>query len=41
LAERLNNSERLPGLDLLRSIAILWVMLFHSFLLGGLAPDWS
>lgn len=35
------SSERLPGLDLLRAIAILWVMLFHSFLLGGLGPDWS
>lgn len=38
---RINNSERLPGLDLLRTIAIIWVMLFHSFLLGGLGPDWS
>lgn len=27
---------RLPGLDLLRSLAILWVMLFHSYLVGGL-----
>jgi peptidoglycan/LPS O-acetylase OafA/YrhL len=26
---------------LLRSIAIIWVMLFHSFLLGGHGPDWS
>lgn len=34
-------SDRLPGLDLLRGIAIVWVMLFHSFLLGGLGPDWS
>ena len=30
---------RLPGLDLLRAIAIVWVMLFHSFLVGGLGPD--
>jgi peptidoglycan/LPS O-acetylase OafA/YrhL len=37
----LNTADRLPGLDLLRSIAILWVMLFHSFLLGGLGPTWS
>jgi len=37
----MNSADRLPGLDLLRSIAILWVMLFHSFLLGGLGPDWS
>lgn len=27
---------RLPGLDLLRSVAIIWVMLFHSYLVGGL-----
>jgi len=27
---------RLPGLDLLRTLAILWVMLFHSYLVGGL-----
>ncbi|WP_114238269.1 acyltransferase [Dyella sp. C9] len=26
---------RLPGLDLLRSVAIVWVMLFHSYLVGG------
>ncbi len=32
---------RLPGLDLLRSIAIVWVMLFHSFLVGGLGPDFA
>ncbi|WP_374398708.1 acyltransferase family protein [Niveibacterium sp.] len=35
------SADRLPGLDLLRSIAIVWVMLFHSFLLGGLGPDWE
>ena len=29
---------RLPGLDLLRAIAVAWVMLFHSFLVGGLGP---
>lgn len=33
--------HRLPGLDLLRSIAILWVMLFHTFVIGGLGPDWT
>lgn len=27
---------RLPGLDLLRTLAIVWVMLFHSYLVGGL-----
>lgn len=37
----MNPTDRLPGLDLLRSIAIVWVMLFHSFLIGGLGPDWS
>lgn len=33
--------SRLPGLDLLRAIAVVWVMLFHSFLVGGLGPDWA
>lgn len=33
--------QRLPGLDLLRSIAIVWVMLFHSFVAGGLGPDFQ
>lgn len=28
--------HRLPGLDLLRAIAIVWVMLFHSWIVGGL-----
>lgn len=33
---------RMPGLDLLRAIAIIWVMLFHSFVVGGLGEgyDW-
>ncbi|MBQ0944721.1 acyltransferase [Ideonella sp. 4Y16] len=31
----------LPGLDLLRAVAIVWVMLFHSWIVGGLGPDWS
>jgi len=31
----------LPGLDLLRAIAVLWTMQFHSFIVGGLGPDWS
>ena len=34
-------SRRLPGLDLLRALAVVWVMLFHSFVVGGLGPDWS
>ncbi len=33
--------QRQPGLDLLRAIAILWVMLFHSFIVGGLGDDWG
>ncbi len=32
---------RFPGLDLLRAIAIVWVMFFHSWVVGGLGPDWS
>jgi len=35
------DARRLPGLDLLRSVAIVWVMLFHSFVVGGLGPDWA
>jgi peptidoglycan/LPS O-acetylase OafA/YrhL len=27
--------NRLPGLDLLRAIAIVWVMIFHSYIIGG------
>ena len=34
-------AEKMPGLDLLRAIAIAWVMLFHSFLVGGLGPDFE
>lgn len=30
--------SRLPGLDLLRAIAVAWVMLFHSYIVGGLGP---
>src|ERR1051325_4275402 len=33
--------HRLPGLDLLRAIAIVWVMLFHSYIVGGLGDSWS
>lgn len=32
---------RLPGLDLLRALAIVWVMCFHSFLVGGVNPHFS
>lgn len=32
---------RYPALDLLRGIAIVWVMLFHSFVVGGLGPEWA
>ncbi|HEY9064796.1 MAG TPA: acyltransferase [Burkholderiaceae bacterium] len=33
--------HRLPGLDLLRAIAVVWVMLFHSFLVGGLGAGYE
>jgi peptidoglycan/LPS O-acetylase OafA/YrhL len=33
--------SRLPGLDLLRAIAIVWVMLFHSFVIGGLGDGYA
>jgi peptidoglycan/LPS O-acetylase OafA/YrhL len=33
--------QRLPGLDFLRALAVVWVMLFHSFLVGGLGPDFK
>jgi peptidoglycan/LPS O-acetylase OafA/YrhL len=33
--------HRLPGLDLLRAIAVVWVLLFHSFIVGGLGPDFE
>ena len=32
---------RRPGLDSLRAIAVVWTMLFHSFLVGGLGEQWS
>ena len=32
---------RLPGLDLLRAWAIVWVMLFHSYVVGGLGADFA
>lgn len=34
-------ATRLPGLDLLRAIAVIWVMLFHSYLVGGLGEDYA
>lgn len=34
------NEAHLPGLDLLRAIAVLWTMQFHSFVVGGLGADW-
>ncbi|KJV33332.1 hypothetical protein VI08_11155 [Luteibacter yeojuensis] len=33
--------SRLPGLDTLRAIAVLWVMLFHSYLVGGLGENFG
>jgi peptidoglycan/LPS O-acetylase OafA/YrhL len=35
-----SNHRRMPGLDSLRAIAVVWTMLFHSFLVGGLGEDW-
>ncbi len=35
------HDSRLPGLDLLRAVAVIWTMLFHSFLVGGLGRDWK
>ena len=35
------STQRLPGLDLLRAIAIVWVMLFHSYIVGGLGPHFG
>jgi peptidoglycan/LPS O-acetylase OafA/YrhL len=37
----MSRAAPLPGLDLLRAVAIVWTMLFHSFVVGGLGPDWS
>ncbi|UPG86141.1 acyltransferase [Luteibacter aegosomatis] len=33
--------HRQPGLDTLRAIAIVWVMLFHSYFVGGLGEGFS
>lgn len=33
--------RRLSGLDLLRAIAITWVMLFHSYIVGGLGEKFE
>ncbi|WP_266156555.1 acyltransferase family protein [Dyella silvatica] len=33
--------QRLPGLDLLRAIAIVWVMLFHSYIVGGIGERFA
>ncbi|QBB71442.1 acyltransferase [Pseudolysobacter antarcticus] len=35
------SAHRLPGLDLLRAVAIVWVMLFHSYIIGGLGEHFS
>lgn len=37
----LTDPSHLPGLDLLRAVAIAWVMLFHSFIVGGLGDDFA
>jgi len=36
-----SHDRRMPGLDLLRAIAVVWTLLFHSFLVGGLGADWQ
>lgn len=36
-----STESRYPGLDLLRAIAIVWVMCFHAWVVGGLAPEWT
>lgn len=41
LRNQTSSNERISGLDLLRAIAIVWVMLFHSFVVGGLGPQWT
>lgn len=33
--------RRLPGLDLLRALAIVWVMLFHSYIVGGVGEHFA
>jgi peptidoglycan/LPS O-acetylase OafA/YrhL len=38
---RIEAMTRLPGLDTLRAIAIVWVMLFHSYLIGGLGENFG
>ncbi len=35
------SAGHMPGLDLLRAVAVVWTMLFHSFVVGGLGPDWA
>ena len=34
-------TTRMPGLDTLRAIAIAWVLLFHSYLVGGLGDGYG
>ena len=33
--------SRMPGLDLLRAVAIVWVMLFHSYIVGGIGKRFA
>jgi peptidoglycan/LPS O-acetylase OafA/YrhL len=37
----MQSRARMAGLDLLRAIAVVWTMLFHSFLVGGLGEHWA
>jgi peptidoglycan/LPS O-acetylase OafA/YrhL len=34
-----NSTDRLPGLDLLRAVAIAWVLLYHASVAGLVSPD--
>jgi peptidoglycan/LPS O-acetylase OafA/YrhL len=40
-ARTMNKTQKLPGLDLLRAIAIIWVMLFHALKYGTPSKDIS
>ena len=40
LPVRVSRAPRLPGLDLLRALAISWVMLYHAALFGLASDDY-
>ncbi|WP_254063257.1 acyltransferase [Rhodanobacter sp. L36] len=41
MTTRETTMRRLPGLDLLRAVAIVWVMLFHSYIVGGIGEHFA